>query len=192
MTGPLEVYPLSPQRWVDLETLFGRSGAYGGCWCMWWRETRAEFARQGNRGNRTAFKQLVESGQPLGILGYRQSIPVAWCSIAPRSTYPSLLRSPVLRPIDEQPVWSLVCLFIHASHRRQGVALEMIRGAVEHVANAGGEIVEAYPTIPKKKDLPPVSSFMGTPAMFEALGFKRVAQPSESRAIYRYTISGDG
>ena len=33
--------PATPQRWPDLERLFGPRGACAGCWCMWWRLPRA-------------------------------------------------------------------------------------------------------------------------------------------------------
>ena len=42
----VEYYPVTTERWQDLETLFGASGAYAGCWCMWWRTTRSEFGKQ--------------------------------------------------------------------------------------------------------------------------------------------------
>ncbi|MDX1601343.1 MAG: GNAT family N-acetyltransferase, partial [Anaerolineales bacterium] len=155
---------------------------------MWWRETRAEFSRLGNDGNRAALRAQVEQGHQIGLLGYEGGAAVAWCSVAPREEYPSLMRSPVLRPVDEQPVWSLVCLYVDKQERGRGLALEMLRAAVDFVAAQGGEIVEAYPTIPRKGKLPPVSSFMGTPQMYETVGFVKVAQPSESRAIYRYRI----
>ncbi|HEC62059.1 MAG TPA: hypothetical protein ENI27_07380 [bacterium] len=29
---------VTPDRWSDLEELFGRQGAYSGCWCMWRRK----------------------------------------------------------------------------------------------------------------------------------------------------------
>lgn len=38
----LEFHALTPQRWDDFEKLFGEKGAYGGCWCMWWRTTRSQ------------------------------------------------------------------------------------------------------------------------------------------------------
>jgi hypothetical protein len=34
LSDRLDVYPLTAERWGDLETLFGEHGAYGGCWCM--------------------------------------------------------------------------------------------------------------------------------------------------------------
>jgi len=47
----VEYYPVTTERWQDLETLFGPSGAYAGCWCMWWRTTRSEFGKQAGKGN---------------------------------------------------------------------------------------------------------------------------------------------
>lgn len=189
MSEQLKLEPLTAARWPDLVELFGPSGAYGGCWCMWWRESRAEFSRLGSEGNRAALRALVDQGMTVGLLGYQGDNPVAWCSVAPREEYPSLQRSPVLRPVDERPVWSLVCLFVAKEHRGHGLAIDLLRAAVDYVAKQGGDIVEAYPTIPRGDGpLPPVSSFMGTPAMFEAVGFERVAQPSASRAIYRFRI----
>ncbi len=40
-TTRFEIHPLTPDRWDDLETLFGPRGAYVGCWCMFWRVSRA-------------------------------------------------------------------------------------------------------------------------------------------------------
>ncbi|MDX1599929.1 MAG: GNAT family N-acetyltransferase [Anaerolineales bacterium] len=190
MSNPLRIEALTEDRWRDLIELFGPNGAYGGCWCMWWRETRAEFSRLGNEGNRAALREQLEQGHQIGLLGYESGAVVAWCSVAPREEYPSLLRSPVLRPVDDRPVWSLVCLYVDKEARGRGLALDMLQGAVDYVAAQGGEIVEAYPTIPREGKLPPVSSFMGTPKMYEAVGFVKVSQPSESRAIYRYLIQG--
>jgi hypothetical protein len=28
---------LGPELWPQLEALFGKNGACGGCWCWWWR-----------------------------------------------------------------------------------------------------------------------------------------------------------
>lgn len=186
--APLMFRPLTTATWSDLETLFGERGGYGGCWCMFWRTTRAEFSRNQGQGNRSALKDLVEEGVPIGLLAYQGDHPVGWISVAPRHDYGSLNRSPVLRPVDDQPVWSIVCLLIDRQHRGQRLTVELIRAAIRHVNNHGGRILEAYPTLPRGRELAPVSSYMGTPSMFEAAGFKLVARPSEARAIYRYEI----
>jgi hypothetical protein len=48
-------YPVTPERWPDLERLFGPRGACGGCWDMWWRAERSTFEAQQGDGNRAAF-----------------------------------------------------------------------------------------------------------------------------------------
>ena len=58
--------PLTPARWHDFETLFGKNGACGGCWCMTWRIALKEFREKKGAGNKRAMKKLVESGvQPV-------------------------------------------------------------------------------------------------------------------------------
>lgn len=186
----LQFYPLTTERWPDFDTLFGPRGAYGGCWCMWWRLTRSQFEQQQGESNRQAMQAIVARGEVPGILGYWQGEPIAWCSVAPRQQFASLNRSPVLKPLDDTPVWSLVCLFVSPDYRGRGVTLDVIRGAIDYVKEQGGEVVEAYPTVPRESRLPPVSSFMGTPAMFERAGFVACARPSASRMVMRYEVRG--
>lgn len=184
----LEFQPLTPGRWSDFEALFGQRGAYGGCWCMWWRSTRREFEERGGEGNRQAMKAIVDSGEVPGILAYHQGEPVGWCSVAPREQYGTLERSRVLKRLDDTPVWSLVCFFVAKGYRDQGMANALIQGAVTYVRSQGGKAVEAYPTQPREGRLPPVSSFMGMPAMFERAGFVECARPSKSKVIMRLFI----
>ena len=185
----LVAQPLTPDRWSDFETLFGEKGAYGGCWCMWWRITRREFEEKQGDGNRAAMKDIVESGEIPGLLFYQDQHAVAWCSIAPRENYASLNRSRILKKLDDTPVWSLVCFFVDKTYRNQGLIQEILRGAIDYVRHQGGKIIEAYPTVPKGTELPPVSSYMGLPSMFEKAGFVQVAQPSKSKVIMRYFIT---
>jgi GNAT superfamily N-acetyltransferase len=156
---------------------------------MWWRSSRNEFDARGNSGNRKAMKNLIEDGTVPGILIYDGDQPIAWCSIAPREQYGSLNRSPVLKKIDDAQVWSLVCLFVAKEYRNQGITSSAIQSAIDYVRAQGGRIIEAYPTLPKDERLPPVSSFMGLPTMFEKEGFVEVARPSKRKVVMRYTIS---
>lgn len=184
----LEYYPLIPDRWPDFERLFGRHGAYGGCWCMWWRSKRSEFEKRGNAGNREAMQAVVESGQVPGILAYIGEEPIGWCSMAPREDFGSLNRSRVLKAIDDTPVWSIVCFFVARSHRDQGITLELIRAAVDYAQRNGATMVEAYPTLPRGGRLALVSIFMGVPSLFEKAGFVEIARPSEAKVIMRREI----
>lgn len=117
----LRFAPATPERWPDLAALFGARGACGGCWCMYWRQTRAEYEKRKGAGNRRALRKLVTAGPPPGLLAYADGQPVGWCAIAPREIYPTLARSRVLAPLDAAPVWSATCFFVARPYRRQGL-----------------------------------------------------------------------
>jgi GNAT superfamily N-acetyltransferase len=182
------VLPLTPERWEDFVTLFGPRGACGGCWCMTPRLTRSEYERRKGAGNRRAMKRLVSSGNPPGVLGYVDGEPAAWCSLEPREAFSSLTRSRILKPVDDKPVWSIVCLFIAREHREKGVSVALIQGAVEWARSNGARIIEAYPVEPRKKPMPPVFAYTGIASAFRTAGFREVARRSETRPIMRRAV----
>ncbi len=186
--GLLDFHPLTPERWPDLEHLFGLHGAADGCWCMWWRITRAQFERNRSEGNRKAFKAIVDDGLIPGILAYRGAEAVGWCSVAPREQYGALERSRVLRRLDDRPVWSIVCFFIPRWEQGKGIATALLAAAVDYVHEQGGALVEAYPTVPSKGKLPPGSGYMGVPSLFEKAGFEVVGKPTKGRLIMRLAL----
>ena len=182
----LIVHPITPERWHDLEQLFGPRGACGGCWCMWFRLPRRDYEAGRGERNRRALHALVHSGSPPGLLGYADNEPVAWCSVAPRTEYRRLLASRTMRPIDDLPAWTIICLFVARQHRRKGYSVEMIRAACSFAHDAGAALVEAYPIQPKSHDVPPIFASQGTLAAFLAAGFAPVAQPSTGRILVRW------
>jgi hypothetical protein len=97
-------YPAIPERWSDLESLFGKNGANAGCWCMFWRLERAMFKKTKGEGNRQILKQIVEGDEQPGILAYDGTQAVGWCGIAPREKLVALENSRILKRVDDQPV----------------------------------------------------------------------------------------
>jgi GNAT superfamily N-acetyltransferase len=191
MNEDLVFRPLNIERWDDFAELFGPRGAYGGCWCMWWRKTRKQFELDQGDANREQMHSLVRRGIIPGILAYHEEAPIGWCSVAPREQFASLERSPVLKRIDDLPVWSMVCFYIAKPHRGKGVCEALIRGAVDYALKQGAKIIEAYPTVSTSDSQPPVSVFMGIPRVFERAGFQLCARPSKSKIIMRYEPKGD-
>ena len=106
----MRFHAATPARWPDVETLFGDRGACGGCWCMAWRMRTSDWKLGKGAKNKRAFKKLVVTGGPPGVIGYDGKRPVAWCAVAPREQYSALARSRVLKPVDDEPVWSISCL----------------------------------------------------------------------------------
>jgi len=86
----LDFAPLTPDRWSDIEQLFGPNGACGGGWCVWWKQSRDEFSRNKGANNRRAFKGMVDAGSQPGLIAYRDGVPVGWCAVEPREHYPLL------------------------------------------------------------------------------------------------------
>ncbi len=185
---PLTFHPLTPERWDDFEELFGPRGACAGCWCMWWRMRRSEFERQKGEGNKAAMKEIVRSGEIPGLLAYADGRPVAWCSVAPRQAFPALERSRVLERLDEQPVWSVVCLFVAKPFRRRGLTNRVLEAAVRHVRNHGGKILEGYPVEPRKGKMPDAFAWTGLASAFRKAGFEECARRSPTRPIMRRKV----
>jgi GNAT superfamily N-acetyltransferase len=183
-----QYHALTPDRWGDLEALFGERGACGGCWCMWWRLKRSEFEEQKGDKNKVAFKAVVDSGDAPGILAYANGSPIGWCALAPRETYPALERSRVLKRLDDKPVWSIVCLFIAKPFRRKGVSVELLKAAADYVRKRGGTIVEGYPVEPRTNEMPDAFAWTGLASAFSQSGFTECARRSPTRPIMRLEV----
>jgi GNAT superfamily N-acetyltransferase len=184
----LAFHPLTPERWADLEKLFGEKGACGGCWCMYWRLTRKEFSQKQGETNRRMLREIVNGGEVPGILAYVDDQPIGWCALAPRHAYIHLSRSRILAPVDEQPVWSVVCFFIAKPHRRQRVSTKLLQSAVDYARTKGARIVEGYPIEPKKESYPDAFAYTGLAGAFRDAGFVEVLRRSPTRPIMRYNI----
>lgn len=182
------VYPVTPERWQDLETLFGPRGAMGGCWCMWWRVKRKDWEASRGNENRTALKALVDAGRVPGLLMYDEGQPVGWVSVGPREDFGVLQRSPVLKPVDDKPVWSIVCFYIHRDYRGRGLTSRLIDAAIKYAHAQGATIVEGYPIEPRTEDVPDPYAYTGFVSTFQKAGFMEVARRSEHKPIMRFDV----
>lgn len=184
----IEIYPLTINRWTDFQALFGEKGACGGCWCMSWRLKKSDFERQKGIENKNAMEKLVEENQFIGVLAYIDGKPMGWCAVAPRDVYVRLENSRVLKRIDSQPVWSITCLYIEKSYRRQGLSTELIKGAINYCKLNGVKIIEAYPVIPYSNKVPDPFIWTGTPSAFEEAGFVVAERRSKWKPMMRYYL----
>lgn len=191
MATRMAVHPATADRWDDLTALFGDRGASGGCWCMFFRLSSGEFGRQAGAAAREGLRELVRGGAVPGLLAYSEGRPVGWCSVAPRDQFRRLARSTVLRPVDDRPVWSVVCFYIDRTARRRGVAERLLDSAVEHAAAAGAEALEGYPRDTAGRRYANAELYVGTVSMFEAAGFREVARRSPTHPIMRLDLSPD-
>lgn len=186
MTTPaapvIETHALTPDRWRDLSELFSTSAVTRHCWCMWPRIT-TDYRTQTDAGNKRAFKKVVDTAPaPPGVLAYVDGVVAGWCAVAPRDDYLRLARSRATAPIDDEPVWSVVCFFVRRGMRRAGLSKALLLGAIELATQHGAIIVEGYP-VEGSGD-----PFHGVASMFKAAGFKEVARRTPNRPVMRYRV----
>ena len=189
MAEPSELSFNSLKRnlWTDLEELFGHNGACAGCWCMFWKLRGKAFEEARGMETRQMHKSVIDSGISTGLLAYLHGEVVGWVAVEPREAYEKLAHSRALKPVDDQPVWSVTCFFVARKHRRNGITVELLKAAVEHVKKNGGRIVEGYP-VDAQKDMPAPFVYTGTASAFKQAGFKEVARNTPTRPIFRFVI----
>jgi GNAT superfamily N-acetyltransferase len=182
----LVVRPLTKGSWKDLVELFNRPGGsiVRGCWCMFYR--RSGGVGEGSR-NKKALRALVDHGRVPGLIGYENGSPVGWISLGPRDDYGKLERSPVMKPVDDKPVWSIVCFYVDPRARGRGVSEALLRGAIDFARSKGARLLEAYP-VDKAERSHPDFMFFGAKPMYDRAGFREVARRRETRPVMRRSI----
>jgi GNAT superfamily N-acetyltransferase len=191
MNGQIRVEKMSEERWDDLVKLFGAHGASGGCWCMYFREAGNEFRANKGAANQNLFHNVVQSGQPVGLIAYCQNEPAGWIAMAPREAYPRILKSRNYKPVDDAVVWSITCFYTARKFRGNGLTRSLIQGALDFASANGVEWVEAYPVDTRKAKIQDASAYTGIFEPFIELGFTEIARRSPSAPIVRYHIIYD-
>ena len=97
-------------------------------------------------------------------------------SLAPRPAYDRLTHAKLLAPVDDKPVWSIVCFVVSRSARGRGVAKALLDGAIAWAKREGATILEAYPSDVKGRKVPAANLYHGSLSMFEDAGFEVVAR----------------
>jgi len=188
-TRHLKFEPLSKSNWNKFVALFGERGACGNCWCQTWRFPKKEFeAGKKNEINKNRMKELVWKDRPTGILAFYKNQAIAWCALAPREDFIKLERSRVHKRIDDQPVWSITCFFISKAFRMKGVSVLLLRAVIDHAAQKGIPVIEAYPLKPTAGKLPDAFAWIGLYRSFEKAGFTIVNRTSKSSPTVRYYL----
>lgn len=186
--------PLTARNWPDLEAIFNAKGCAvaRGCWCMCYRKSGASdwpsARNEQSKVNRAQLKALAQAGGPVGLVGYKGNTPVGWVSFGPREDFAKLARSPVMKPVDDQPVWSIVCFVVPSEFRGQGVARSLLDAAVEYCRKKGARLVEAYP-VDKAQRTDDQNMWFGAKSMFDAAGFEEVARRKPERPVVRIRIA---
>ena len=182
------VKPLTPETfpaWLALAEK--HNGVWGGCYCSYFHgdtEQTQEAIRRADvqeatvtRGSRTRRSSSTATRRSRGA------------STAVRRAAGHLPSQGVRRGEANPAPWRITCFFVDRDHRRTGVAMEALDGALELIAQAGGGEVVSFPN-----ELEPgkrmSSSFLHnvTRAMFEEAGFTFERQIGKSKTVMRKTV----
>jgi GNAT superfamily N-acetyltransferase len=170
---------VSAETWTDFESLFQKRSAPKSCWCTAWRKIRAEL-KDDPLAKRHEMQSRIRDGEFVGILGYLNADPIAWCSVSPRDTYRSSMAD-VVDGDEDETIWSIVCFFVMANFKGKGLFAQLIEAAEIHAAQNGATVLEAYPV---DRDAPSYR-FGGFLPAFEQLGYKNIGRKGSRRYVVR-------
>jgi GNAT superfamily N-acetyltransferase len=183
--------PLTPERWADLEKVFGGGrGDCGRCWCMYWRLPRRDFEASLGQEARRLFRARVEGGPPPGLVAYRDGDPVGWVQVGPRADVPQWngarrLTAPTPdAPPDDPRVWGISCFVTRPGCRRQGIAGDLLAAAIHWAHGNGARVLDACP-VDADGRRPPSALYHGIASTFHAAGFREVARRRPDRPLMR-------
>lgn len=183
----LEIHPLTADRIPDLAGLFGQGGDPRWCWCAYFRVRGRTWSNSTESENRGVMEAAVAANaaeeRAPGLVAYDGPEAVGWTSVGPRTDYERLAYSTVLAPVDDTPVWSIVCFVVGRRSRGQGVAAALLDAAIDYARDHGATVLEAYPVeIPAGGRIAAANAYHGTLSMFERAGFEVVARRRHNAA----------
>jgi len=179
--GKLTIRPLTAARVDDVRTV--TKGTWGAaCWDLFPRYTAAQQRALGTAGGGTATqdrrrailaKLARRRKNSAGLVAYEDGEPIGFISLGPRHDFSVIEKSRATPPVDDVPAWVIPCITVRRGHRGQGVAIAMIRAAVDYAGRRRASAVEAYPRADGKR-VHDDFAFFGTEPMFRKAGFRQV------------------
>ena len=177
----LDVRPLTQGRVDDVKTI--TSSTFGAnCWDLWWRYRKDQWEGAGIVGGtkeqntdrrREIMRKLARRRHAPVLVAYEDGEPLGFVSLGPRDDYDELTRSKTTQPVDDVPAWVIPCITVRRSHRGRGVALALLRAAIEYARDHGAPAIEGYPR-PDERRFSDGAVFMGTEALFRRAGFRKI------------------
>ncbi len=157
------------------------------CWCLSHRvDARTNRSLVGTQ-RADYVRGLCSERVPPGVLAYVDDEVAGWAGVAPRAGLP-VSRSTKIPAVDDRPVWSVFCVRVRPGYRRQGLALPLVEGAVALAREHGAPAVEAVPVDNRGEKVDLTMAFVGTRALFERAGFRKVSDTASVTAGFRRVV----
>lgn len=193
----IDVLPATAERFDDLATLLAPSRpGTPACWCLSCRlDSHEHGLLRTEPQRRDRMRRLTEEPIAPGMIAYVDGEPAGWVNVGPRAAIGRLQRSRTILPVDDVPVWSVLCFVIATAHRRQGLMRELLRGATEYARDHGAPAIEGYPVDTGGARLSGTLLFVGIASAFSAEGFEQIGETGATsagrrRLVMRKTLVG--
>src|SRR5262249_46606023 len=86
-------------------------------------------------------------------------------------------------PSSPPGAWSIVCFYIPAAWRQQGLATRLAAAATRAAFAAGAKSVEGYP-VESREVVSASFAWMGLPACFQATGYRELPKQKAARRLF--------
>ncbi|MFE3032213.1 GNAT family N-acetyltransferase [Streptomyces canus] len=184
---PYRIRPLDVSTWDAFAELVERNnGIWGGCWCI---SYHPEGGRQGI-DHREAKQDRVRTGRAHAALVLDEDgTAQGWCQYGSPEELPRIKhRRAYDKDAPPRPDWRITCVYVDRKHRGRGIARAALEGALDHIARAGGGVVEAVSEVTDGREAQGRFLFSTTVELLEDLGFTRVRQVGKHAWVVRRVI----
>jgi GNAT superfamily N-acetyltransferase len=162
-------------------------GAGFGCWCTWFHP-RTETGNTTESG-RACKERLVREGKAHAAVVFDGDVAVGWCQFGTPAELPRIFhRKEYEAGLVSLPDYRFTCIFTDRNHRREGVAVVALYGALDLIARAGGGMVEAYPQDTAGQKVSSSFLYSGTRGMFEKAGFEYERPKGKNHCVMRRAV----
>lgn len=168
------------------------------CHCRWWHfdgndyDWQLRCATDPETNRRELMSSLAKADpQSQGILAHEAGQALGWLKLSPPRIVQKLYQRRVYRTLDcfnenRDSVLVIGCMLVHPRFRRQGLAAQLIAGAIRFAQECGATVVEALPRC-SKESLRDDELWMSPHSTLTALGFERVDGP-DPYPVMRYKL----
>jgi GNAT superfamily N-acetyltransferase len=157
------------------------NGIFGGCWCMGFHpEGVGKITTPAL--NRERKLERVRTGTAHAALAFDGDDCVGWCQFGDPDEVPRIKnRAAYEKGQDNPPDWRIACCYVGKGHRRQGVAIAALAGALDLIGARGGGRIEGYPE--DAGSVPAGFLYNGALSTYEKLGFARERKIGKHRWV---------
>lgn len=185
------VKPLTPETYPAWLALAEKhNGVWGGCYCSYFHGDTPQTVKSEHDGPNYQ-RRLIDEDVAHAALLFDGDQAIAWCKYGSPTDLPNIYhRKQFDAGETHQAPWRITCFFVDRDYRRKGVTLQVLRGALDLIAQAGGGEVVSFPNIvePGKRTS---SSFLHnvTPNIFEKAGFTFERRIGKNKTVMRTTVA---